>query len=268
MTEDHDPVPALDALVAAAARIDVARRLDGDAETALLQGVVDAAATIFDAEASSLALFERDPDRLQFRVAAGAQGKGVVGVSVPPTKGIVGYVFSTVQPIALSDVMSDPRFDKATAQRTGYVPRAIAGVPLVDRGSCIGVLQVLDKRSSPTFTLRDLELMGVFARQAAAAIEATRVQREASRILGAALRAIGDGTVADPGIDAVLAPVLAGIDRDAADPFWRIVDQVARIRALGERERTLLAGILEVVAREGGRSRPGTRAWARLTDEE
>lgn len=267
MSDRPDTARALDALAAAAARVDVARRLDGDAETALLQGVVDAAATIFDAEASSLALFERDPDRLQFRVAAGAQGKGVVGVSVPPTKGIVGYVFSTVQPIALSDVLSDPRFDKATAQRTGYVPRAIAGVPLVDRGSCIGVLQVLDKRSSPTFTLRDLELMGVFARQAAAAIEASRVQRETGRILVAALRAIADGTVPDDDVDALLAPVLAGLDRDPADPFWRIVDQVARIRALGERERTLLAGILDVVAREGGRSRPGTRSWARLTDE-
>ena len=62
--------------------------------------------------------------------------------------------------ISLSDVVSDPRFDRATAARTGYVPRSIAAVPLVDEGEPVGVLQVLDKHTSPTFSLRDMELMG------------------------------------------------------------------------------------------------------------
>lgn len=254
MTDRQDPSAALAAIAAVAARTEVARRLDGRAETALLQGIVDAAATIFDAEAASIALHERDPDRLRFRVAAGVQGQGVIGVEIPTTKGIVGYVFSTAQPIAISDVMSDPRFDKATAQRTGYVPRAIAGVPLIDGETCIGVLQVLDKRSSPTFTLKDLELMGAFARQAAAAIEATRVQRETTRILQAALRTIAAGEVTEETIDAALAPVVAELDADAEDPFWTIVDTVARIRGLGERERALVAGIIEVAARHASTS--------------
>ena len=75
---------------------------------------------------------------------------GVIGVSVPPSKGIVGYVFSTGQAIALSDVLADPRFDQATAQRTGYVPRSIAAVPLIDGATTVGVLQVLDKRGRPS----------------------------------------------------------------------------------------------------------------------
>jgi len=148
---------ALEALRQAARRSAVARRLDADAEQALLQTIVEATVTLFEAEASSIALFERDPDRLEFRVAAGAQGAGAIGLSIPPSKGIVGFVFSTGQPLALSDVLSDPRFDRTTAERTGYVPRSIAAVPLVDQDTTVGVLQVLDKHTSPTFSLKDME---------------------------------------------------------------------------------------------------------------
>ncbi len=122
---DRPPTEAvLEILRASAQRARIGRRLQGDPETALLQSIVDATVTLFDAEAASIAIFERDPDRLEFRVAAGEQGVGAIGLSVPPSKGIAGFVFSTGQPLALSDVMSDPRFDRATAERTGYVPRS------------------------------------------------------------------------------------------------------------------------------------------------
>ena len=103
----------------------------------------------FDAEAASIALFEQDPDRLEFRVAAGAQGAGAVGLTVPPTQGIAGFVYSTGQALSLSDVADDPRFNRDAAEQTGYVPRSIAAAPLLDEDGTIGVLQVLDKRGSP-----------------------------------------------------------------------------------------------------------------------
>jgi len=155
---------AIAALVAASRRSAVGRRLQGDIETRLLQSIVDATARLFDAEAASIALFEPDPDRLEFRVAAGEKGAGAIGLAVPPTQGIVGYVYSTGQPLALSDVGNDPRFNRDAAEQTGYVPRSIAAAPLFDEHGTLGVLQVLDKRSSPTFSLRDMELLGVFAR--------------------------------------------------------------------------------------------------------
>jgi GAF domain-containing protein len=240
---------ALSALVAAAQRAVIARRVAGDVETALLQSVVDAAATLFDAEAASIALVERDPDRLEFRVAAGAQGAGVVGLSVPPTQGIVGFVHSSGQPIALSDVRSDPRFDQGTAQRTGYVPRSIAATPLVTGGSGVGVLQVLDKHSAPTFTLRDMELLAVFARQAAAAIDASRVQRDAALLVRRAVADAAAGDLSDEAEDTLLAALSDALDRDAEDPFWRLVDGVARLRGMSDRELALVTEMLAVVGR-------------------
>jgi len=244
-----EPHAAFAALVAAARRADVARRVGGDAEERLLQSIVDTTARLFDAEASSIALFERDPDRLEFRVAAGAQGAGAIGLSVPPSQGIAGYVFSTGQAIALSDVASDPRFDRRTAERTGYVPRSIAAVPLVDDSGTVGVLQVLDKRESPTFSLRDMELLAVFATQAAAAITAARVQRGTARLLRAVLNEVGGQDLSDDQVETLVRSMTAGLDADEETPFWRVVEQVVALRALTDRELELLAAVLEAVAR-------------------
>jgi GAF domain-containing protein len=258
------PHPSLDAvpdlLAAVARRAAIGRTLAGDAETPLLQSVVDAAVALFDSEAASIALFEADPPRLEYRVAAGAQGSGVVGLSVAPTQGIAGYVFSTGQPIALSDVRSDPRFDQGAAQRTGYVPRSIAAVPLVDEAATVGVLQVLDKRSTPTFTLRDMELLAVFARQAAAAIDASKVQRDTARLLRGALLAIVDEGIGGDALDDLVSHATEALDTDEDDRMWELVELLAGLRGLGERELGLVIDILRVVARPqppAGRRRRG-----------
>jgi GAF domain-containing protein len=256
---------ALGVLLRAARATATAHRLAGDPETALLQSVVDAAVSLFEAEASSIALFEPDPDRLEFRVAAGAQGAGVIGLTVAPTHGIVGYVFSTGEPIALTDVASDPRFDQGTAERTGYLPRSIAAVPLVDAGATVGVLQVLDKHSSDAFSLRDMELLAVFARQAAAAIEAARVGRDTERVLRAALAAIGESGLDeagldDAGLDALMTEVSTELDRDGEAPFWRLVDRVAQLRTSPGSDLELTEEILEAVARHRSHSRGRRRA--------
>lgn len=262
-TQEPRPHAALQALQAAAQRAAVARHLQGDAGTALLQGIVDTLVSLLDAEACSIALFERDPDRLQYLVAAGPQGPGVIGLSVPPTQGIVGFVHSTGQPIAVSDVRSDPRFDQGTAERTGYVPFAIAAAPIVGEGGVEGVLQVLDKRSGETFSLRDLDLLGHFARQAALAIEATRLGRDTTLLLRAALRSVGDGALEEAALDELLATQAATLDRDVEQPFWRLVDVVSRVRGMTDRELTLVVEMLEVVARSAGRPGLGARGGRR-----
>ena len=240
---------ALEVLLRAARETAAARRVQGDSETALLQSVVDAAAILFEAEASSIALFEPDPARLEFRVAGGAQGDGVVGLSVAPSHGIVGYVFSTGEPIALTDVGSDPRFDKGTAEQTGYLPRSIAAVPLVDAGATVGVLQVLDKHSEDAFSLKDMELLSVFARQAAAAIEAARVGRDSERLLRNALAAIGGEELDEDALDTLMAEAAAELDREDEAPFWRLVDRVAQLRDSSEVDLELVEEILEAVGR-------------------
>lgn len=249
LQDSTDPVlhAALLTIREAARRGLVAGRFEPEAEQRLLQSIVDATVRLFEAEAASIALFEHAPDRLEFRVAAGPQGAGAVGMSVPPTDGIAGYVYSTGESLALSDVAADPRWDRAAAERTGYVPRSIAAVPLLTGDETVGVLQVLDKHTAPTFTMHDMELLAVFASQAGAAIAATRVQRDLPTLLADSLRQV-EPDLTPAQVDALVSAAAADLDTDEESPFWALVDQVSRLRDLGESELDLVTDILRVVA--------------------
>jgi GAF domain-containing protein len=225
----------------------VASRFQPEVEVRLLQSIVDATVRLFEAEAASIALFERDPERLEFHVASGPKGAGAVGMSVAPNQGIAGYVYSTGESLALSDVAADPRFDRAVAEKTGYIPRSIAAVPLVNENETVGVLQVLDKHSAPSFTMRDMELLAVFAGQAAAAIAATRVQRDLPTLIASTLRQVEAGLTQEQ-IEALVSAVAGELDVNEETPFWALVDEVSRLRDLGESELDLVGDILRVVA--------------------
>lgn len=248
MVVDGDLTAALTALRAVARRSTVARNLQGEVELRLLQSIVDATVSLFDAEASSIALFERDPDRLEFRVASGAQGAGAIGLTVKPSEGIVGFVFSSGQALAISDVTKDPRWNQKAGARTGYVPRSLAAVPLLDDEGTVGVLQVLDKRGSASFSLRDMELLAIFAQQATTAITATRVRRDTGRLLADVLHQLKDDTLTDAQVEVLVSEATRGLDDPSEAPFWRLVDYVEVLRGLGEREVLLVSRILEVVA--------------------
>jgi GAF domain-containing protein len=136
----------------------------------LLQSIVDAAAQIFGAAAASIALVDEAQQNLVFKVAYGAGKENVVGISVPLDHGLAGYVVMTGQPVAVSDVRGDTRFNQDFASSTGYIPRSILAMPLLTGDRVIGVMEVLDKISAPTFGMQDMDLLALFARQAAIAI--------------------------------------------------------------------------------------------------
>ncbi len=136
----------------------------------LLQTIVEAAARIFGAAAASIALVDERAGELVFRVAYGVGSETVVGMRIGLDQGVAGYVANTGQPIALSNVQNDPRFARAAAEKTGYVPKSILAMPLIVEDRVIGVMEVLDKISAPSFGMQDMELLGLFARQAAIAI--------------------------------------------------------------------------------------------------
>ena len=254
---DRQDAAALDLLRAIARRGAIARRLESGAERAVLSSIVEATVTLFDAEAASLALFDPALNQLVFVVAAGEQGQGVIGLAIAPDQGIAGYVFTTGQPLALSEVERDARFGRAAAEATGYVPRSVVAVPLIDERGSLGVLEVLDKRSSAAFSLRDIELASVFARQATVAIRASRLERDLAGLLRTTLAGLaepaGTGPAQAATIDEIVARATSELDGDDEGRLWAIVDRVARLRTADPVELELLAEILEVVARRAER---------------
>ena len=253
--DDATAARALEAVRAIALRLEAGRRLAPPTTTLLLRSIVEATVALFDAEASSIALYDPALGQLVFQVAAGSQGDGVVGLAIGPDQGIAGYVFSTGQPLALSDVANDARFGRAAAEQTGYVPRSVVAVPLLDDEGSIGVLEVLDRRSQAAFDLRDIELASVFARQAAVAIRASRLERDAATLLESALTAIA-GAGADPGtdVDAVVADAVAMLAREDDGALWALADEIARLRAADPTELDLVRELLAVLVRRAERA--------------
>jgi putative methionine-R-sulfoxide reductase with GAF domain len=243
-------------LAAVAGRAQIAQRLELGAAEAVLRSVVEAAAAIFDAEAASLALYDSARNVLVFSVAAGEQGQGVVGVEIRPDQGLAGYVFSSGQALAISDVASDARFGQAIARATGYVPRSIVAVPLLDDEGTIGVLEVLDKRAEAAFSLRDVELAGVFARQATIAIRASRVERDTATLMRVVIAGLAGEEAPTDGVDALVAAALEGLGGDD-DPLWPLVEQIATIRTASPEQLELVGALLGVLARQAARGRGG-----------
>ncbi len=246
---------AIEALQAVARRVEVARRLEFGAGEAVLRSIVDATVLLFQAEASSIALYDSTEDRLVFRVAAGEHGQRVVGLSVPSGEGLVGYVYTTGQALALSDVVNDARFGRSFAEQTEYVPRSIVAVPLLDGEGTIGVLEVLDKVDLSPFTLRDIELASVFAAQATVAIRSSRVERETAELLGSMLRGLLGDDAEPATVDELLAATVSGLAGEDDGRLWALADQVARLRRVDPGRLELVTDIIDALARQAERDR-------------
>jgi transcriptional regulator with GAF, ATPase, and Fis domain len=219
----------------------------------LLQSIVEAAAKIFGAAAASIALVDEKAQELVFKVATGAGNESVVGMRIPIDKGIAGYVAMTGQPIATSNVQTDTRFNQSFAQSTGYVPRSILATPLLSGDRVIGVMEVLDKIASPSFGLQDMELMGLFARQAAIAIHQAEQFSQIDRALINGLRQMaGEDNLASKPLKELLSEDIlrepGGVNLEA------LAERFRAISTLGERETQACLQILDAFA-EYARSR-------------
>jgi signal transduction protein with GAF and PtsI domain len=238
----------------------VAVRLESDVETTLLRTIVDATVGIFGAEAASIALLDDTSGDLRFVVAAGAQGQPIIGTTIAPTQGIAGYVFSSGESIALAEPSSDPRFGMEVAARTGYVPRSILAVPLEDGARTLGVLEVFDKRGG-AFSMQDIEIASLFARQAATAIKVAARAREVRVVLADVLSADHDAEE-DSAVDELIS--IATRRHAGDDRFWAFVDAIATMRIASAADRDLAIEILNVIARSlsAGRRDPSGRLSA------
>lgn len=170
-----------------------------EAHRRLLQATVEVARGIFSARASSVFLYDEATDELVFEAVAGEGSETLIGQRIPSSTGIAGWVLVTRQPLVLEDVTEDPRWGgQEIAERSGYVPKGLMAVPLLHEEDPVGVLNVLDRPQQARFSLEEMELLGLFANQAAISIDLLRRARRAKAVL------------ADGDADAVALARLAG----------------------------------------------------------
>jgi GAF domain-containing protein len=189
---------------------------------ALLGAIVEVARQIFGARASSILLLDEETEELVFEAVVGEGEEDLLGVRFPAGKGIAGWVLATRTPLVIEDVQQDPRFATDVAEGTGYVPSGLMAAPLLHEERALGVLEVLDRPGDSLFSLQEMELLGLFAHQAAIAVDLLLRARAAERLLQA-----------DGGELAVVAELAAAVDALEDDR------REAGLRLLGELARTL-----------------------------
>lgn len=153
---------------------DFASSLDID-ET--LKHAIDRFMVYLNAEAASIFLLEEDDSALVCRECAGPVN--IKGLRLDPDQGIVGQTVQHNESKIVRDVSTNPSFAAAVDEDTGFATRSILCAPLSVRGKCIGVLELLNKRSEDgLFDLNDMQLATTVASAAALAIHNARMAVE------------------------------------------------------------------------------------------
>jgi GAF domain-containing protein len=157
----------------------------------LLEMVLETAAAVIGARAGSLLLVDRATDELIFEESIGPEGEKIEGSRMPVGKGIAGLVAASGQPMAVSGA-EDQRVFKEVGDRIGYHPHSLLCVPLFSGGRLIGVLEMLDKIHAPGFSPEDIRILGMFANEAAMAIELSRTYRQVAPLMSELLASLGN----------------------------------------------------------------------------
>ncbi len=134
-----------------------------DIQPNLLEAIVKTSAGVFEAAACSIALVDPVTKELVYQASWGAGAKEIVGVRLPPGKGLAGSVVESGEGLAVPDCRNDARFQAQIAAGTGYVPYTMLVIPLKQGRRAIGTLSVLDRRDGNPYTADDIERGNLFA---------------------------------------------------------------------------------------------------------
>ncbi|WP_421772893.1 GAF domain-containing protein [Gracilimonas sp.] len=148
----------------------------------VLRKCMEAAKVVMNSEASSLMLLDELTGDLNVSIPTGPVKDEIMGMAVPKSKGIGGWVISYNQPFISNDVVESDIFWKDLS--TGFTTRNIICVPLQDNeGQAFGVLQAINKKDGQMFVNEDVPVFESLALHVASAIERSKKFDEVERKL-------------------------------------------------------------------------------------
>ena len=216
----------------------------------LLASIVEVARSIFQARASSILLYEEETEELVFAAVVGEGEEELHGLRFPAGTGIAGWVLTTQTPLVIEDVQKDPRFARNVAEGTGYVPKGLMAVPLLEEERVLGVLEVLDRPQNSRFSLAEMNLLELFAAQAAVAVDLLQRARRAESLLA------GEGELSAVGR---LAQTLDALGDDARPAALRLIEALDETLRRAHRASARPRQVPEPLRRSSPRPRPPSR---------
>jgi PAS domain S-box-containing protein len=123
-------------------------------------------------------LLDEGGERLCLAVQQGLPPSLVAQIeSLPPNKGLEGWVIEHGQPLVVPGAPPDPRM----VVTSGIVPRTFAGVPMRAGGRALGVLSVLREMEQPEFSEEEIALLASIADQVGGVVESARLRQLAEQ---------------------------------------------------------------------------------------
>jgi signal transduction histidine kinase len=152
---------------------------------AVLTKIVHNAGRALQVERCSLALFDAAAGELVTVAALSTPSHELHGARFRPGEGIAGEVARTRQPVCVPDVAIDPHFVSLGRESI----RSVICAPLLDGDDVLGTMTATSHQPH-AFSEAQLELLAVFADQAALAIAQARRAEEVDRLKSAFLSTV------------------------------------------------------------------------------
>lgn len=140
-----------------------------------IKNLLQITARSINSEEASVIVRDGDAGDLKFLSAVGQVADQLIGMQIPAGKGIAGFVFSSGQPMAVTDVGQEETFYAEVDKKTGYTTQTILATPLRYKDEVIGVLEYVNRVGKPPykpFTPDEMDRAAIFAEAIAALINA------------------------------------------------------------------------------------------------
>ncbi len=184
LADRFDGFPFDDADEAALLRVAAAAGPSADPATlprdaAAVRHLLAEAVAAVPSQGAALQLYDHDGRGLTFSASRRLEAGVVDGLRLPADVGIAGWVARHREAVLLDDASSDPRWHRASGERTGFRPRAMLCVPVVIKNTLLGVIQVMNRLDGRAFDRHQLRLAQILADHTAIAMENARLYRQA-----------------------------------------------------------------------------------------
>ena len=141
---------------------------------ALLVLVYDLIVTAVDCEVCSLGRLGEKGERIEVLLAFGMSGESVSGLTIDKTKGIMGHVVNTGEPLLVNGAADMSGYHDDLDETFRFTKRNSLAVPLMRGGEVIGALEAVNKVHGD-FTPADLEKLAALSEQIATALDNARL---------------------------------------------------------------------------------------------
>jgi len=124
-----------------------------------------------EAKDGSICRLDEEAGELVFMLVHGELGRQLPDYRIKSNTGIAGSVVNTHESVIVNDPRQDERFSQVVDTEFGFFTKSLASAPIMRRGKCKGVVQLLNKAGNE-FNDEDIVLMLILGQVAAIVFEA------------------------------------------------------------------------------------------------